>query len=320
MEDTSCLVCASRDSFPEVETATQMLSPSAERFGFRRCRECDLVYLSPRVRPESLAAYYPPYYLPYRGPEAWGRFAPIAEWGLAITDRKRARLALRALERTGAELGTPATRVLDVGCGKPSFLRALKAAEPQLEPTGIDFVSSGWDGTPELWEELELVEGEPASYEPAPGAEPHLITMWHYLEHDYAPRSTLARLATIARGNTRLIIEVPDYNSLSRRLYGEHWQGFHTPRHTAIYTKKTLYRLLERSGWEPVGYSTAGTVDLYALWWMSAMERSGIDWSESLESRFAVFVLGRVLTAPLLPLAHLVPLGVQTVTARRKNE
>lgn len=296
-----------------------MLAGGGGRFRFVRCADCGLVYLNPRVRAEEIDSYYPPYYLPYRGPQAWGRYAPLAERGLAMTDRKRTRLALGALTSVAAEGGTRATRVLDVGCGKPSFLRALKTAAPALELTGIDFVDTGWRGEPELWEGITLIESEPASYSPADGAVPDLITMWHYLEHDYAPRDTLAHLAGISDEDTRLIIEVPDYGSLSRRLYGEHWQGFHTPRHTAIYTKQTLYRLLERSGWEPVGHKRTGTVDLFALWWMSSMERRGIDWSESMERRFIPFMVGRILSAGLLALAPLVPLGVQTVTARRKS-
>ncbi|MFW6329096.1 MAG: class I SAM-dependent methyltransferase [Alkalispirochaetaceae bacterium] len=319
LEQTPCLLCGSSEASSQIETGTQMFSPDGRRWRFVRCRECGLVYLNPRVAPEELGRYYPPYYLPYRGPSAWGRFAPLAERGLGITDRKRVRLSLAALRKAAEESGAPAGRVVDVGCGKPTFLATLKGERAGLELTGIDFVSTGWEADPARWEGIELLEAEPGAWHPAEGFRPDLITMWHYLEHDYAPRQTLTRMAEAAADHTRLIVEVPDYNSLSRLVYGEHWQGFHTPRHTAIYSKATLFRLLRECGWEPERYRSSGSVDLYALWWMSAMERRGIDWSESLERRFPAFLAGRILTSPLLPLASLVPLGVQTVTARRKN-
>lgn len=322
-----------------------MFSPSAESdagavalgdtFRFVRCEDCGLIYLNPRVEPEQLEVYYPDYYLPYRGPAAWGRFAGIAEKGLRITDRKRSRRVRRALRRVAEESGDRKLNVLDVGCGKPSFLATLRDSRPELGLTGIDFVSSGWESeqghdrrepvhskavdSNDRWHGLTLIEAEPADYEPEPGSEPDVITMWHYLEHDYTPRRTLEAMRKIAHPGTRLMIEVPDFNSLPRLLYGKNWEGYHAPRHTAIYTRNTLAAILEASGWEVIHYTTGGTLDMYALWWMSAMERRGIDWSSSMEPRFLPFMLGRILTAPLFTLAHIVPLGVQLVTARPRT-
>lgn len=326
MEHTTCLLCGSGDAYPEIETGAQMFTGSQEKFQFVRCASCGLVYLNPRIEPEELGTYYPSYYLPYRGGEAWGRFAPIAEKGLRITDRRRSRVASRGLRRVGREVRrsdstmSEASRseqhLLDVGCGKPSFLATLRDRRPGLRLTGIDFVSSGWQDTPEKWHGLNLIESEPTHFEPEAGAEPDVITMWHYLEHDYAPKQTLSRMREISHPRTRLIVEVPDYNSLPRLIYGPNWQGFHAPRHTAIYTRQTLTGMLRSAGWEVVSHTTAGTLDIYALWWMSAMEKRGIDWSASMEPRFIRFMIGRVLTAPLRPLAAVAPLGVQLVEAR----
>lgn len=327
MEHTTCLVCDSDDATPVISTGAHMYAGDADRFHFVRCNTCGLVYLNPRVEPENLGAYYPPYYLPYRGPSAWGKYAALAEKGLAITDRRRVRVARKALgESTGAGDPGHRPRVLDVGCGKPSFLAALRddgigasdgVATPDL--TGIDFVDSGWRDDPERWRGIDLVETQPAAYDPGADRKPDLITMWHYLEHDYAPRETLRQMRAIAHAHTQLIIEVPHLDSLPRYRYGADWEGWHAPRHTALYNRSTIGTLLAATGWEMYRYTTAGTLDTFALWWMSAMEKRGIDWSQSMESRFVGFMVGRVLTAPLFRLAGLLPLGVQLVTARPKN-
>ena len=40
---------------------------------------------------------------------------------------------------------------------------------------------------------------------------------------------------------------------------------------------------------------TYGTLDPYILDWMSRMEKQNIDWTESMESRFVTFVLGKIV-------------------------
>ncbi len=319
MERTRCPLCDADDFTPVVATTAHMVSGSSEVFRFVRCRQCGLVYLNPRVPQSELGRYYPDYYLPYRGPEAWGRFAPIAVRGERLTDARRARVAARALRTVQRHRShSSAPWVLDVGCGRPSFLAALRDRSPATRCTGIDFVSSGWDDDPERWPGIELKTVEPQQYMPGKDS-PDVITMWHYLEHDYDPRRTLAHLRGISHQSTRLVVEVPDFDSLSRWVYGDRWQGYHAPRHTALYTGKTLTDLLQRSGWKVYSHSHRGTLDIFALWWMSAMERRAIDWSQSMESRFPGFLAGRILTTPLVPLTRVVPAGVQLVTAYPKT-
>jgi predicted SAM-dependent methyltransferase len=207
--------------------------------------------------------------------------------------------------------------VLDVGCGHPTFLRRLVDVDSNVAATGIDFVDSGWRDTPERWRDITLVQTDPANF--VTDQQYDLITMWHYLEHDYHPVETLRRMRSIAHEDTRLLVEVPDLNGLSRHIFQADWEGWHAPRHTAIYSGTTLAGTLERAGWQVVKRTTRGTLDTYALWWMSRMEQIGIDWSESMEARFLPFMAGRVLTAPLFLLEGLLPLGVQLIEARPQN-
>lgn len=316
METPACLACGATDAEPVITTGAHMMVDASEEFTFVACRSCGLVRLSPRVGAADLGRYYPDYYLPYRGASAWGRFAAVAERGMRATDGKRVRIVRRALAGARRASGddTPA-RILDVGCGQPSFLARVRDALPGLGLTGIDFVDSGWRDDPARWRGLDLHVCEPAAFQPPSGSTWDVITMWHYLEHDYNPRKTLAQMRGLAHEQTRLLIEVPDVESLSRRRYGRWWEGWHAPRHTALYSRTTLTRVLAESGWRVERYTKRGTLDIYALWWMSAMERRGIDWRESMEARFPAFLAGRILTAPLTALLGWLPLGVQLVTA-----
>ncbi len=303
-----CPACGGTEAATAFEVPAQMAAPGAPVFHFARCGDCRLVFLNPRVAPEALGRYYGPDYLPYRGAAAWGRWAPLVEKGTRAMDRRRVARVRRAAP---APLG-PTTRVLDVGCGRPTFLTALQGATG-CHAVGVDFSDEGWRDEPARWQGLELHEGELADT-PLEGPF-EVVTMWHYLEHDYDPADTLRRVRALAAPNGRLVIEVPDHGAWPRRWQGAHWAGYHAPRHTAIYEPRSLTRLLERTGWRVRALSRRGTLDAYTLWWLGRQQRRGIDWSAGMEPRFAGFLAGKLATWPLFALSGLAPLGVMTAVA-----
>ena len=151
-------------------------------------------------------------------------------------------------------------------------------------------------------------------------AEPiDLVTMWHVLEHDYDPLRTLGRLRQRCRAGGALLVEVPDFDSLTRRTQGRWWAGLHTPRHTAVYTRATLRALLERAGWRVERQDRYGTLDPYVLWWLGRQERVGRPLDGSLEQAFPGFLLGRMLALPVTALQRWLPLGIQVALARAEG-
>lgn len=310
------------------ETAPHLAPDRGERFRFVRCGECGLVYLNPRPDPDSLDRYYGPGYLPHRGPAAWGRWAPLVERAERATDRDRVRRARRAVGR-GRDGGGPerpdrvsarhganaAVRVLDVGCGRPTFLRELQRVTG-WRCVGVDTSDAGWRDEPERWSGLDLHRGTPESLEP--DAPFDLVTLWHVLEHAYEPRPFLARLRELTRPGGALVVEVPDHASLPRRLQGGSWIGYDAPRHGAAYEPETLRRLLAETGWRVADLERRGTLHPWTLWWLGRQVARGRSLEGSLESEFPAFVLGRILTAPLALLRPRVPLGAMTAVAVRR--
>lgn len=307
-EPTPCLLCGADEPLPEVESAAQM-SPSAERFTFVRCRRCGLVYLSPRVSERDVGAWYGPDYLPHRGDAAWGRYALFAAEGQRRTDRARVRWTARS-----AALG-PGKLALDVGCGRPTFLEALHR-QTGVNGVGLDFSDAGWREEPERWQAagLELHHGRLEDVSLAGRFD--AITMWHALEHDYRPLETLRRLRVLASEGATLLVEVPNHDALTRRLHGAAWAGYHTPRHTVVYTPRTLGAMLERAGWRVVRQRAHGTMDPYVVWWLGRQESIGRGLDGNLEGRFPAFMLGKVLTLPLAAAQRWISLGVQLSVAR----
>jgi 2-polyprenyl-3-methyl-5-hydroxy-6-metoxy-1,4-benzoquinol methylase len=283
-----------------------------ERFSFVRCRRCALVYLNPRVSEERLAGFYDESYLPHRGPTAWGRWSRFAEKSQHRTDRARVRWA-----RKTARLGM-STAVLDVGCGRPTFLESL-VDRTGARGVGVDVSDGGWTADPERWlaAGIELHHG--TVQQAAIEGPFDLVCMWHALEHDYQPLDTLRRLHGVTRPGGALLVEVPNYDSLTRRLHRSSWAGFHTPRHTMAFTPATLRAMLERAGWaveRQVGY---GTLDPYVLWWLGRQELKGRFLDGNLEAAFPRFMAGKLLTLPLVAVQRWVSLGAQIAVARRSH-
>lgn len=278
----ACPVCDSGDIQPFVQTRAQMHS-GASRFNFDRCSSCGLAFLNPRLPPEELGAYYTERYLPYRGAEAWGRYRGLVDKSQRQLDQRRVALVERyrrlAIEST----------VLDIGCGKPDFLKTC-IRRSGCTGIGLDFSDHGWRAQGEPESGLSLLVGEVEQLPATLRAD--IITLWHYLEHDYHPARTLQALHRHALPDTLLVIEVPDFDSEGRKQFGPHWAGYHTPRHLSLFSPSNLGLLLEKTGWKPLDINPRGTLDPYVLHWMSRMEQRGADWDGSMEPEFIRFVAG----------------------------
>jgi SAM-dependent methyltransferase len=313
LEEIPCLLCG-REGIPEHLRSRVQLSPATgEWFGFRKCPDCDLVFLSPRPTLAGMARYYPPDYLPFRGASAWGRWAPLVERAERGMDRRRVRTVLRR-RRLDASAS-----VLDVGCGRPTFLRTLRAATG-ARCVGVDPSDEGWRSGGPAWDGLRLLRGTAeelrGSLRKISGGGFQVITLWHALEHEGDPRGLLRILRGLAAPAARLVVEVPDLDSLPARRQGGEWGGLHTPRHTAAYTPATLAGMLAAGGWEVEAHFRHGTLDPWPLWWLGVQARRDRSLAGPLESAFPGFVAGKVAALPLTLLQRWIPLGIQLAVAR----
>jgi 2-polyprenyl-3-methyl-5-hydroxy-6-metoxy-1,4-benzoquinol methylase len=304
---THCLACNATNKESFIQTSAMMHEHSPTSYNFDRCNHCGLVFLNPRVSETALGKFYTSAYLPYRVEEAWGKYASFVKQDQLNIDKARVN-RLKAHHQL-----TNQSRILDVGCGKPSFLACLRK-QTNATLIGLDFSDEGWKNEPNTYNNIDLRIGEVVDME---GEKPvDVITMWHYLEHDYNPQLHLKQLLGIAHAQTKLIVEVPNFDSYTRRRFGQHWAGYHTPRHTALYAPNNIELLLKNSGWEVEQVMTYGTLHPHTLHWMSRMEQQGIDWSASMENRFVGFVASMMFNAPLYMLQKYVSMGFMTIVAR----
>ena len=82
-----------------------------------------------------IGRYYNEGYAPHRDEAAWGAWAPLVRFSRNRTDHAR----LRAVERERRL--APDDALLDVGCGRPTFLRLVRRVTG-ARSVGVDFVSN----------------------------------------------------------------------------------------------------------------------------------------------------------------------------------
>ena len=74
------------------------------------------------------------------------------------------------------------------------------------------------------------------------------IWMHSFLEHELQPLEVLRAAARALRGDGRLIMKMPNYASINRRVRGARWCGFRFPDHVNYFTPASLRQMVQDAG------------------------------------------------------------------------
>lgn len=304
----ACPACGADDREVVLEAPAQLVDLD-RTFRFGRCRPCGLVYLIDRVEDGGLGALYDADYPLHRGPALWGPFAPLVARDTAAVDAAR-------MSRVGAYAPVGADDVvLDVGCGRPTFLARLHRATG-CRTIGVDAV----DVPPDAAEPgVTTVRGVAPEWPPEVGdAAPFsVVTMWHALEHDAQPVDTLRWLRERMRPEGRAIVEVPDLDGATARWMGRRWPGWHTPRHASVFTTETLADVAARAGWGIVAHERTGTLAPFVLVALGALDMAGFRFGRHPAWLvFSAWAAGMAVTWPWLGRRERPGMGLQTIVLR----
>jgi SAM-dependent methyltransferase len=307
LETVACYACGGAQSTPFIE-AEDDLGGRPGRFRFVSCGKCGLVYQNPRLPLEAIKGWYDDEYIAHRKKTDWGVLTRAYNYAMERHDRRKL-----ALVRRYAQLDA-ASEALDIGCGAGTFL-AMLAGERGCRVTGVDFK----DLSHLPW--MKPIEFRCGLFtEQRFGARRFdLITMWHFLEHDYAPRRTLAAARELLTPGGRLIIEVPRLDSVSFRLFHHRWPGLQAPQHTALYSHATLRSIATREGLEIVEHLPYGAFPAYFYLFTGLAFRLLRGRGLNLSRAVYPYFLGELLLAPLLAFEKQLNLAMQTIVLRRPS-
>jgi len=202
----------------------------------KRCRRCHLVYTTPRPTGEELASFYSGQYF-VGGDHRFG-YEDYGGCSLGALNAERMWNLLRLWEPAINEVSHS---LLDVGCATGEFARAALNAGWQasgVEPSAEARKQASRGGVV-TYDALSDVRG---SY--------GLITMFQVLEHMVDPLIALSGARRLIAEGGLLVIEVPQWGSLGRRLRGARWSQLRPPEHITFFERRSLTIALSHSGWK----------------------------------------------------------------------
>jgi len=305
-EAVPCLACGSRESTFFL-AAEDDLTGKPGRFTFATCAGCGLVYQTPRLRLSAIRPYYDDDYIAHQPRQRWGVLAPLFKAAMGSLDRAKLRIVRRHVALDGR------SAVLDVGCGSGTFLNHVRQASGAAV-AGVDFVDLSARA------ELRGVEFHHGLFyeQPVGDGRFDLVTMWHFLEHDYEPRRSLDHARRALKPGGVLVVEVPRLDSLSFRLFKSRWPGVQAPQHTALYDRERLVQMVSGAEFEVIDYLPRGAFPPYFYLFcgvaFTLLRGRGLNLGRAIYAYFA----GQLLCLPLLPFLPHMNFAMQTVVCRRR--
>jgi 2-polyprenyl-3-methyl-5-hydroxy-6-metoxy-1,4-benzoquinol methylase len=279
----SCYACGGEGDFLYHSLRDRYFAaPGA--WNLKKCRNvsCGLVWLDPIPIAEDIGKAYGSYYTHEDGPSderpsaLLGRLKNAVKAGyfayaygydlngskfpglLAYLDPfRRSRLDFSVMYLPYRRCG----RLLEVGCGSGSMLKAMADLGWQVEGIDLDPVAVEKSRSKGLEVRTGCLQDRhyPENYFDA-------ITMSHLIEHVHDPLELLKTCHRMLKPGGSLVVVTPNIKSAGHRICGASWFHLDPPRHLRIFTANSLTALIQRAGFRSIkiGTTIRGAAHAYA--------------------------------------------------------
>ena len=227
-----CPWCGSENAQLHLEVKDLFLTQ--EPFKILECKECGLLFTTPRPNKEEIGRYYKSeeYYSHQENKE--GFIPKVYEKVKSVNLKNKYGIATEGKEKGKA---------LDIGCGVGDFLHTME--QHGWDCTGVE-PSEDAKAIAKKRIKGQLLSSE--EQENLPDSSFDLITMWHVLEHVDDIRWQIQQLHRLCKPGGRIIIALPNYKSYDGQYYKAEWAAYDVPRHLNHFNKETLIKIFEESG------------------------------------------------------------------------
>lgn len=321
---TACPVCGS-DGVIVLEDCRDFLFDIPGSWTFRKCNQCNSLWLDPCPTKEMIPSLYQDGYCTHDQPQRQLQ-PPLGFWSqlrysskLAILERSYSYTGLsqKASLSIGKSLGKLLSflpelskwagytirflpyrhqgRLLDVGCGNGKFLWLMHELGWEVEGIEPDPLAAKIAKSMNLKVMQGVIEDanlEPSSYD--------AITMHHVLEHLPASKAVLSQLAVSLKTGGTLVSISPNPSGTMSRWFKNSWRGLEPPRHLVLPSVEGYKLMMESLGFQVNVWTTMQTV-----FWMYRESRSIQHTGKT--GNYQKWVIPRILSTvgslllPLLP-------------------
>lgn len=215
-----------------------------DTYDYRRCLQCDSLFLGSPQATESPAAYYHPQYYG----ESEDKFStPGVEKVLHFFRKQRAKRLLRHLSHKKA------ASILDVGCGNGTFLHIL-GKKGDFTLFGSELPGQAADRSRRFPEIQLSTSGK--FHESIVAESLDAVTMFHVIEHLPDPLAYLDNIRMALKNGGIFYVSFPNIDSWQARFFRDNWLHLDPPRHLVLFHPKAFLHHMEKLGFEPC-YSTS---------------------------------------------------------------
>ncbi|MBN1974461.1 MAG: class I SAM-dependent methyltransferase [Sedimentisphaerales bacterium] len=235
-KNVSCCLCGNNE-YKLLFKGQDRLHGKSGLFEYVICNRCGLIYMNPQINADKLSDYYPNDYAPHHSKK-----------GKSSQSNKKMRKKNLLPENILSSLNEK-TKILDVGCGNGKFLDEVKKMT-NAQVYGLDFSQTAIETAKSMYG-LDIVPGV-ITKAPFERSTFDLITAWQYLEHVPNPLEVLEKFQQLLKPNGICILSIPNYNSMTAKIFKEKWYCLDCPRHLYIYTPETISKLMDKAGLEVI--------------------------------------------------------------------
>jgi 2-polyprenyl-3-methyl-5-hydroxy-6-metoxy-1,4-benzoquinol methylase len=210
----------------------QDFTVSQESFSIVRCQSCSLKFTNPRPTEENSARYYESSEYVSHHDEQLSLKNVLYRMVRKRTLQSKLNLINRLMPAKGA--------LLDIGCGTGAFLKKCKDDQWLVEGVETDA-----DARTKA-SKVSAASIYPSVFDIPDAKKYNVITMWHVLEHVYKLNETLVKIKKLLPKNGKIIVAVPNSDSLDSQTYKQYWAAYDVPRHLYHFNQNSFTKLLQK--------------------------------------------------------------------------
>ena len=204
---------------------------TGESFAITRCEQCGFLFTNPRPTSDILKKYYETgSYLSHQT-----KTKGLFDLGYNLVRKYALHKKLKLIN----DLASKKT-LLDFGCGTGAFLKTCQKNGWKVD--GVEFMDPARNiaesklGIPIYTQIKDIPKNKYFK----------VITLWHVLEHIYDLNDTFKRMVRHLDKKGKVVIAVPNIESLDATLYHEYWAAYDIPRHLYHFSQSTMKLFLSQ--------------------------------------------------------------------------